>query len=296
MGNIMLEEINYQRDNEFLLKLNLAITFFIKSSFFDIRDGILDFYSQCLEVIGSNLLWFRTETMGTFKPVTERTFEMIPFWFAPQARRRSFYMMSLKGGKSPWDVSPEGVNLAFLTNSGGQLRLSIPIDYIQQSVEPLLILTKNLSRKIPFTWGQAGFSLSVDELNRGTEVTNRLIALSRRYLGIDIPDSIGSVHYETEGIKCINWLTLLDNSLYQKIAAKAIELRNCNNQIHLHTLDQGGIIQAGAAPSIGDINRGESLPNYRDVGKLVRSLRVKNYRVLLETREETLKWLSRFDQ
>ncbi|MBN1931344.1 MAG: DUF3396 domain-containing protein [Desulfobacterales bacterium] len=292
----MLENLIYRQDKDVLITPSIAITLFTKSSFFDLREEIINFYAQCFKLIGDKLSWFRTETMREFEPITTRTLKMVPFWFEPHARRRGFYVMILKGGKSPRDISPEGITLAFLNNSGGHLCLTLPCSYIQKSAEPLLILTKNLVQKIPFGTGTAGYALIADTVNANAEVTKRLISLTRRYSGFDIPDRLGSVHYEKDGIKCINWLTLLDNNYYQVLRKKAIELTNQNDRVVIHNLEQGVIIQAGNKPEFGDINKGELLKSYHDVGKIVKSIRIKEYRVLFETEDETLEWLSRFDQ
>ncbi len=72
----------------------------------------------------------------------------------------------------------------------------------------------------------------------------------------------------------------------------------------IHVYDGGIIIQAGPRPEIGDLNRGLIPAHYKTVAKVLKPLRREEFLPKLpylpapqplDSLEETLKWIRRFD-
>lgn len=70
----------------------------------------------------------------------------------------------------------------------------------------------------------------------------------------------------------------------------------------IHDYGTGVIIQAGPAPSLGDVNAGDHLPLYRAVAKRLKKLRPREPLPMIFSdrdssgKQETIKWYRRLER
>jgi hypothetical protein len=128
-----------------------------------------------------------------------------------------------------------------------------------------------------------------------------LYGLSRHHEGVDMGTTLSN--YAGQGIKGVNWLTFLHPNFVQRMGGnaaleKALELPD----VTLLELPSGVMIQAGAAPEIGDTNAQEGCPAYHRVGRVLAPIRDTRFPGLIgpagstmSDKEVTQLWLNRFD-
>ncbi len=104
----------------------------------------------------------------------------------------------------------------------------------------------------------------------------------------------------TKGIKCVNWLTFLNQEHCERLGGVARLIKLLGKEITVHPLPNGIMIQAGSAPETGDVNRRQGLPLYHRVGRVLAPLRAKDHAAFfgregVPNEEATKRWLGRFD-
>lgn len=284
------------------LKLCLDITGYWTGSIFDHAEGILDFYGQSIELIGKDAKYYRTETLHKARPVTAESLDLVPFWLSRANAKRHMHILWLESGPAP-DVPSDRafamVSVSF-DQPAGAIRLILPVSFIDQSVETYVELAKSLVRKFEFASGHGGLALNWSEVGN-SEAESRMYYLGRRFPGIDLPNLTSTLHAIPHGIKCINWLTLLNADDVQRLGGLEELQRVLGDDIPVYPLAHGALIQAGPKPDMGDVNRRRKLFYYHRVGHVLAPLRAEDHPAFIMhgdeifEQETTEEWLARFD-
>ncbi|MCF1448578.1 MULTISPECIES: type VI immunity family protein [Rhizobium/Agrobacterium group] len=144
--------------------------------------------------------------------------------------------------------------------------------------------------------------------------TSRQCALAfpvfTRFPGMDVP-RLGTWTIEVgeeadkRWIRTINWLTILDDAFVEELGGLSHVEAELGKDCPIHKWNGGIIIQAGAEPQLGDVNRGDVPEAYRKVARLTKPIRFDNFVPstisIIEApkpfdhHEETVKWFHRFD-
>src|SRR5262249_54288950 len=152
--------------------------------------------------------------MSSARRVKKDSVDLLPFWLKkPQARRR-IYMLFLESG----DVADEPSDRAFRFDAievdgsaKGSVRLVLPVNTVDTSARAFLDLALGFGKKMTFDFGQAGYSVNWNELgDYSTEAMEAMLAVGRRYPGIDLSNPKVTSFAIPKGIKCVNWLTFLN--------------------------------------------------------------------------------------
>lgn len=293
------EKFDLAHDNRHYMKLCLDVTLYFWGSFKEHGEGLVDFYQQSIELIGKEAKFYKTEKTG-YKKIKKDTLEMLPFWATEKASERLTYGLHLESGKEPEDYSDRAFHMYQNFDDQGYIRLILPVEYMEKSVEPFISLAKNLARRMRFASGHAGYSANVDP-DLGTEDEGGPVyALSRRYKGVDFGEPQAIARAINQGIKSINWLTFINTGYVNKLGGKDKLKANLGENILVHELSHGIMIQAGPRPEVGDANQREKLPYYHRVGKVLKEIRFPNEAIgdyeLVGSPEYTAEWLARFDK
>jgi hypothetical protein len=290
-------EFDFKSEGIDYLKLCLDVTVYWVGSAYDHVDGILDFYEKSMEVLRDHVTQFTTDSMSAPRRVKKDTFELLPFWLKNPKARREILMLTLDNASTPDSASDHAMIFrAVKSDNAGAIRLVLPIDFIAESTTPFIELAKNLVASFDFSSGHAGYSVNYNDNGELLEnAEDEFYRLSTRYPGIDLPDIFGSISVIGNGIKRINWLTLL-GTLYSDGLGGANKLRRVlGKDITVHDLPMGVMIQAGPKPEVGDVNRRQRLPKYHIVGRTLASIRAGDHPSFIRDEEETQEWLAYFD-
>jgi hypothetical protein len=104
------------------------------------------------------------------------------------------------------------------------------------------------------------------------------------------------------GFKRVNWLTLVANRLLTSIGGIGSLTNELGPNIVVDPLPGGVLLIAGAAPTLGDVNRQDDLRPYREVGTVLSKLRSRDHPPFLlnsskiPDEEITEEWLAYFDR
>jgi len=97
-----------------------------------------------------------------------------------------------------------------------------------------------------------------------------VIALVKRFVGLEVLSL--DTKFLTNGIPCVNWLTLVGAALLDRVGGREAVLRGLDGEIVVHEVQQGLVFQAGPAPVSGDNHERDDLAPYRRVAEALKPL------------------------
>jgi len=172
------------------------------------------------------------------------------------------------------------------------LRVALPIDHPLADGPKFAdwVLGFQLVRSWPFLSGFAGYALnfyaetSSDALRRPMQ--NQLAVWSLRHAGFDWHQAstfaTRLLRYQPDIVdilplvKRANWLNLVADKSLSYLGGRDIVRERLGQGLLPHNLEYGMAIQAGSAPAIGDVERGDFLPGYRRVAAALRAVRIED--------------------
>lgn len=173
------------------------------------------------------------------------------------------------------------------------LRVCLPLEHPLAQPGRLLewVLEFQLVRAWPFLSGYCGLALnhysSVASSIVRRAMQAQLASFCLRYPGFDWLESgpVASklLRYQREMsaflplVKRVNWLTLLCNRTIEYLGGGDALRRRLGNDLAItaHEREAGLVIQAGAAPELGDVAHRDFIPAYRRVAEVIRPARLE---------------------
>ncbi len=178
----------------------------------------------------------------------------------------------------------------------------------RSSPQELLDEALAFARLTALRHGTLGLSLALPALSKWPHYYGEMFALCHRYQGFDLPETFERARC-IKGISTTNWVTFVHNTFLKRIGGMESLRKRLSSEIVFHEILDGVAIQAGASPSVGDVNAGEALPLYREVARALSSIRAKvayddsqrhlggpDYQRNNFNTQETAEWLARFER
>lgn len=261
--------------------------------------GIRRFFELSRDLIRKDVNYYAIDGRSKFRRVEDETFTMLESWADGSTAERTLYGMTLHGGQHPDDASETGFDLYADGGDPGYVRLVMPAEFALSSSS--LATSLSLAHGLDFLSGTAGFAVSMRANYSAQKVGGAVYALSRRFKGVDFGRPHMFASFVAQGLKSVNWLTFLGaEGVARSGGAAKIGAIASTASLKIHDLPSGIAIQAGALPTLGDVNRQESLDNYKAANRLVLPSRFPveslNGYDEIGGEENTVDWISRFDE
>lgn len=266
--------------------------------------GLLRFCDRAWSIVGPQITHFRdNKKRRNPGKLTKTTFEVLRSWLVDPDHAPPM-MALLDFFNKRFDIAAPDIRLDFNGldfRGGGNVSLYLPAEWIEEDPEKFSSLSVELASTFEFCNGLAGYGLSMGEEEGFTAARREIYAIGRHHSGLDVRSAFSNGL--GQGIKGVNWLTFLHPNFIGRLGGRD----SLGNALQLPDVDvvdlpSGIMIQAGKAPEIGDTNRGLTCPTYHAVGRVLSSIRDKNYPPVIGDEsgnyvsdERTEQWLSRFD-
>jgi Protein of unknown function (DUF3396) len=226
----------------------------------------------------SSLKWYRTETMTKDKPCTPRALSIPKSWWKEDMELKPLRYMQIRDGDAYNSVPRCGVRLSCHELGRDEerpwepslVRFMLPAIQVAQDPNELLSLGRLLADELPISSGHAGYCIECNSYDE-EESIRAAYPLAMRYLGADIDYRLSDDEFSF--LKTVNWLTIVGDSLLDSRGGRAVVRRRIDDStVTVHEAKHGLIFQAGNAPALGDVNRGEVLGSYRSVYRALADL------------------------
>jgi hypothetical protein len=263
--------------------------------------GLKRFYDVFMTRFGSRLTTYVTGTMTSWRKPTSRVFQMVPAWLSePRNLANGKFGMVFHSGPSVDELMPPALRLVF-NNKNSYMAAVLPPDLVGQSPEPILdFVSSAIDTVFALSAGWGGYAIAFNEkMGLEPESEEKLRAWLKRHPGLGHGGNFTIYERALHGISNVSWLTLLGHELVERKGGweaieKALAARSLD--IVVHPLGDNVCIQAGPLPQIGDVNRGDQLPLYHQVGRYLKDLRSSDPPWQLDgLADDTEEWYARFD-
>jgi Protein of unknown function (DUF3396) len=282
------------------------VVFYFESSYDKFSAG-LQYALACFLAIcpAERLTWYRLYSMDEHKAVTDRTLPMLKGWLKPDAKVRDHIGIELNDASHPEATPDHAFDMHVMSRGSenfddfaGYLRLTFPASFLEGDDRRFRELVADIAAGLPFVSGHAGYCLNVTDYGE-LESFAAALPLAMRHPGFDIA-TVNDTAYDLKGgfIKGVNWLTLLSSPLLKKVGGqKALGADAESAGLSLSKVGAGYMLQAGQHPVTGDRNRGQDVPAYRAMMRVLQLLMADVYSCLSlpseEAPEQTQAWFRR---
>lgn len=266
--------------------------------------GLLRFCDGAWDVIGPQVTHFRdNKKRRNPGKLTKSTFDILRSWLLDPDHAPPM-MALLDFFNKRFDISAPDIRLDFNGldfRGGGGVSLHLPAEWVENDPGKFASFCSDLAGKFEFCSGLAGYGLATGEVEGLAVAEREFYALGRHHPGVDLGSEFANGL--GQGIKGVNWLTFLHPNFVERLGGRSsLGAALAIPGVEVVDLPSGVVIQAGAAPEIGDTNRGLTCPTYHAVGRALSSIRDRTYPAMIGNEngtyvsaERTDEWLARFD-
>ena len=260
-------DLEHEHEGVVVVRPTFGITLFSAKAISEYANEVNQAFSRYREVVGDEALrFFSTATMRKHRKVTKRSLSLLTDWFGPEAPPSEEYGIEYIDA-DPVNEAPRSRFAIFgeediegrERTEATMVRLVLPFAWGTERVEEAFSLVEELCDLIPFSSGQAGFAFEPSRYFIGA-ANEFAIPKSMRHPGFDVHNQSGKEGSVGKGgVRSVGWLTMLSDEIIAELGG-APELEHCS----VSPVFGGVILRAGAAPAVGDVNRKDDLPAYRE--------------------------------
>lgn len=252
--------------------VTFGINLYTDKSFYDCPDAVLESFRLYVEQSSLEpLRHYTTETMREHKPVTKRVLGMLPTWLKPGAPHKHYLALELKSGENFQDA-PQFKYEVWCVPASQQaniVSMALPAAWAVEKRDAMLELVLRLADVFPFRSGLAGYSFEVSRYDKKAGEKHAWTR-SMRHPGIDIVRiPVDAKAAGGDVIRGVGWLTLIGAEFVTQLGGISKLRSKLSAEIELVETRYGLLIRAGANPAIGDVNREDVLPLYREVYRIL---------------------------
>jgi Type VI immunity for VRR-NUC len=209
-------------------------------------------------------------------------------------RRRDQGIVVWDGGEtSCWALNIEGVFEPDEPPQASFCQIIFPDDVAPRLMVKAAIA---LANQLPFVSGHAGHTVFFRTW-RKVEAFDQVYAWAKRYWGLEVEDLNRTLPVALDGIKGANWLTLVGNPLWERLALlNPRSGEEAPPQVIVHEAAHGRVLVAGDQPILADRNRGEFPDTYAAVERMLQPIKIRSHPEFpgrFDEEAATMAWLNR---
>ncbi len=291
-----------------LLHIGLMITLYIDEAHTpEKREGLIRCFDDYWSLCGKNLHQASLpQVSNRWIDLTKEKLPPVHKWVDKLSENHP-WSISCTGSKITADAS--AFNIEILCRGAWQKKLSyvtatLPFVWFSNNEGSLPeLLLKWCEWTLPYH-GYAGIGIITSlESNYSKKAEPMVYSLAKRFPGLEVDNPVSHARYLKDGIKGVNWLTVLGDEWLKNIGGQDYLKRQLTNEFEFLGYKGGVVIKAGTHPQFGDIER-NNIPNqYRMISRLLKPIRAE-YPVALQhthpkrptlDKDRTKEWFSRFD-
>jgi hypothetical protein len=278
----------------------LSLTFYMRPSHHEIAPTLLQALDVYLQSVGSTALGLYASEEGEWRSLDTSGWELI---------RRKILEQRLPLVTLEEDADAGSRYAFFYHGRDDEYRARVnkphavceatfwlPTEFLEEH-GPVRVreLAVKIAALLPWCTGYCGLSFN-GELDMAG-VPRALAQSWFRYPGIDVPSPYGHSDEIGTRAKGVHWMNFLGQPVLGELGgSQALRKLLHNPETQVQELDGGRVmVLLGEWPEAGDTERGEMLPAYRELARVLEPwLFHEPHRMLNRSEEETLRWERRF--
>ncbi len=273
------------------------------------REAVLKLWEHFLERADPDLQWWYDSNVERLRPFEDRYRDFPARALAATPKKLAYW--NVHSGDRARDAGA----LHFSAMLGASAKVDEQLDSFswtgrgESPLESLLGEALEFAQTTEVRHGTLGLSLSLPATSKRPLYHGHMYAACARFQGLDFPETFERASC-LDGIPTSNWVTFVHQTFLKKLGGATKLRKTLSREIVFHEVLEGIAIQAGPRPLLGDVNAGEDLPLYYEVGRALAPIRSgtayrgrwrlhfggpNEQRNNFNT-EETAAWLSRFER
>jgi hypothetical protein len=287
----------HAQNGALLIRDSLSITFYMCRPHEEVASAVMRSLDAYLRAVGPDALGLYADMEGDWQKLDDAGWARIrnelldPVWarvyLADASGRENRYHFAYRGKLPPGAV--------FADEPGPVSAVSfwLPTEFLEEhGPGRVRELALELATPLPFCSGHAGLSFNCDTTLVGVEMEVRKHCF--RYPGMDIPDLDMSALRVGTNVREISWLTFLGQPVLGELGGAAgLRSRLSSPGTTVQGMEgERAVITLGRWPEAGDLERGDTLPAYRELARVLEPWLYRDPDP--RTSEETRRWERRF--
>src|SRR5215831_9029048 len=283
-----------------LLDIGFYVTFFFEDGHLvERRRAVYEILKEYWFRVGEHLRWTTNLKTHEWEPVTAQDFG--DAWLAAQPNEPRKWNVVLHGGQT-FDAASayrfDGLGLPRRQGSMSFISAMFPVTWFAEHPEASAVdIVLRWATLLKPRHGTAGLSIvaSLDQLS-ASKTKGQARGLAERFPGLEVDDALSESLYVQHGIRSVNWLTCVDDSLIGHLGGIEALRAQVTGDLHLYEYPGGAIVRAGGFPQAGDRNRQLTIEPYRRAAALLRPVQPTYTGIMLGfDKESTQAWVNRFN-
>ncbi len=245
----------------------LVIHFFLDRSHAAMRPALLHAIEMIIQFVGSSSIKWYLDEEGEPQPFDQDEWSRLrDERFSPDASEGGLRLLGSEDDIASFYFKYWGWELPRSKLPGWRnlLQIRLPREFVQGRVQEAAAFAQQLGASLPFSSGYVSSALAL--LSRQRVYWGRGL----RYPGIDLLNPETACTEIAEHIPGVYWLTFLGPCSLEALGGIAALGSQLPMGVTLSPMQgHGAVLQIGAEPQSGDINRGDNLPLYRAVARVL---------------------------
>jgi hypothetical protein len=280
-----------------LIRDSLSITFYMRRPHEEISSAVIRSLDAYLRAVGPNALALYADQAGYWQNLDDASWALIrnelldPDWahvsLKDTSGRGNRYHFTYRG------KPPRGSFFADEPGAVSAVSFWLPTEFLEEhGPGRVRELALELAAPLPFCSGHAGLSFHCDTTLVGVEMEVRKYCF--RYPGMDIPDLDMSALRVGTNVRELSWLTFLGHPVLGELGgAEGLRSRLSSPGTTVQEMEgERAVITLGRWPQAGDLERGDTLPAYRELARVLEPWLYRDPDP--RTSEEARRWERRF--
>ncbi len=295
------------KDNHIVAQIGMMVTLYLENAY---EKKCRLAVGQCIEeymaLVRPHLKRYGGEKLGVRK-FSQTPIQPLAEMIEP-LNERQFFEIIITGSENDEESSPYNVKTVLGGKRSykqiGYLSATFPLAFLEEQPSGFFQqFVHDWCKRLSPYHGYGGLGLIRSVYTGAARRAEPLVyPLISRFPGLEIDDPSSHSIYCVEGIKGINWLTMLSDTFLQKLGGKVALQAQLDDDFIFYDYLGGVMIQAGPFPQIGDMEQGNIPKQYQTLYRLVKSVqtdKLKNIVVEVpegvNAKEFPQQWLHRFE-
>ncbi len=278
----------------------LSLTFYMPPRHPEFAEGVLRALDLYLHYAGSQALGLYADMEGDWQELNDAGWDLLRRklreWECPRVTLEEANPTGSRYAFHYYGKDEEYLTRMNEPDAMCEATFWLPTEYLEEhGPGHVRELTIELATLLPVRSGFCGLSIIGDF--GMTRVYRKLLPYWKRYPGIDVPDSSGHSWDIGKRIHGPHWVNILGQPVLGELGgAPGLRARLHSPGTTVQELaGDKAAITLGPWPEAGDTERGELLPAYRELARVLEPwLYQKEGRILYQSREESRRWERRF--
>jgi hypothetical protein len=296
----------HDRKGEIAITIGLIATVFFEEPWTQgNRDVVAALAREYMEMLGDKLRWARHPRTVVMHAIDSGRVALPWEWLPKHNDPETSWEFLFHGGVGEETASPYVVS-AFGSNSIkkglGFFRIALPLMWYADHPGSLPEFLRSICERLKPISGYGGLGIieSPDILAR-KPFQRTVRELAERFPGLDADAGPITSRRLGDGIKGVNWLTVLSDRWIDNVGGVEYLRARLNETFYFYRYKGGVIIQAGPKPQLGDVNANNWPRPYVTLAKVLKKIQITTHNPMHFggtggfDYEATLAWLFRFD-